>query len=170
MTRSTQGSRNLKDYFSIIVVSRKVSFKNSRRTCIFFYLRAITGWKGNHSFAVSLKYIQWRSDPNIGRKIVRRGHRHALFILHPQCLRISSIFKLKSTINTFVFADPPLVSLNFGNSLNPTNIKEGDDVYFECKVRSNPALHRITWYHNVSIIVFFRFYMPTSYRRLYRII
>ncbi|KAL6951820.1 hypothetical protein U1Q18_050666 [Sarracenia purpurea var. burkii] len=43
---------------------------------------------------------------------------------------------------------PPIVTLNFGNSLNPKNIKEGDDVYFECKVRSNPTQHRITWFHN----------------------
>lgn len=57
------------------------------------------------------------------------------------------------------FSDPPIVSLHFGNSLNPKNIKEGDDVYFECKVRSNPVQHRITWFHNVSckfIIVILR--------------
>lgn len=47
---------------------------------------------------------------------------------------------------------PPLVSLHFGNSLNPTNIKEGDDVYFECKVRSNPVQHKILWFHDGNLV------------------
>lgn len=44
----------------------------------------------------------------------------------------------------------PIVSLQLGNSLDPNNIKEGDDVYFECRVRSNPLQRRIFWHHNVS--------------------
>ncbi|XP_047509251.1 synaptogenesis protein syg-2-like isoform X1 [Pieris napi] len=43
---------------------------------------------------------------------------------------------------------PPVVSLSLGSTLNPDEIKEGDDVYFECSVRANPKEHRITWYHN----------------------
>lgn len=39
-----------------------------------------------------------------------------------------------------------------GSSLNPDDIKEGDDVYFECNVRANPKPHRLAWYHNVSTI------------------
>lgn len=50
----------------------------------------------------------------------------------------------------FVFTDPPVVELRLGDTLNPANIKEGDDVYFECGIRSNPPKHRITWFHNVS--------------------
>ncbi|XP_032521218.2 synaptogenesis protein syg-2-like isoform X1 [Danaus plexippus] len=42
----------------------------------------------------------------------------------------------------------PLVSLTLGSTLNPHDIKEGDDVYFECNVKANPREHRITWYHN----------------------
>ncbi|CAH2257057.1 jg11929 [Pararge aegeria aegeria] len=44
--------------------------------------------------------------------------------------------------------DPPVVSLSLGSTLNPHDIKEGDDVYFECSVRANPKEHRISWYHN----------------------
>ncbi|CAB3246037.1 unnamed protein product [Arctia plantaginis] len=42
----------------------------------------------------------------------------------------------------------PLVTLTLGSTLNPHDIKEGDDVYFECNVRANPREHRISWYHN----------------------
>lgn len=42
------------------------------------------------------------------------------------------------------------MQLEIGNTLNAQNIKEEDDVYFECKVRANPEHNRITWKHNVS--------------------
>ncbi|VVC96424.1 unnamed protein product [Leptidea sinapis] len=42
----------------------------------------------------------------------------------------------------------PLVTLTLGSTLNPHDIKEGDDVYFECNVRANPKEHRISWFHN----------------------
>ncbi|XP_049877454.1 hemicentin-2-like isoform X2 [Pectinophora gossypiella] len=42
----------------------------------------------------------------------------------------------------------PLVSLSLGSTLNPQDIKEGDDVYFECNVKANPREHRISWFHN----------------------
>ncbi|GBP52395.1 hypothetical protein EVAR_37783_1 [Eumeta japonica] len=45
-------------------------------------------------------------------------------------------------------ANPPVVTLTLGSTLNPSEIKEGDDVYFECAVRANPREHRISWYHH----------------------
>ena len=47
-------------------------------------------------------------------------------------------------------ADVPQAVLSLGFSLNGSNIKEGDDVYFECNVRSNPRPYKITWRRNVS--------------------
>ncbi|KPJ21625.1 Peroxidasin-like [Papilio machaon] len=38
--------------------------------------------------------------------------------------------------------------MSLGSTLNPNDIKEGDDVYFECNIRANPKEHRISWYHN----------------------
>eukprot|EP00094_Tigriopus_californicus_P000281 TCALIF_00272-PB protein Name:"Similar to NPHS1 Nephrin (Homo sapiens)" AED:0.10 eAED:0.10 QI:635/0.86/0.87/0.93/0.86/0.81/16/939/883 len=43
----------------------------------------------------------------------------------------------------------PRAILSYGPSLNPKNIKEGDDVYFECHVKSNPHIYSVTWRHNV---------------------
>ncbi|XP_068202711.1 uncharacterized protein [Palaemon carinicauda] len=43
---------------------------------------------------------------------------------------------------------PPVVNLALGPALDPTSIKEGDDVYFECHVSANPQHYRIQWYHN----------------------
>lgn len=37
-----------------------------------------------------------------------------------------------------------------GSSLNPDDIKEGDDVYFECSIKANPKTYRLAWFHDVS--------------------
>jgi sucrose-6-phosphate hydrolase SacC (GH32 family) len=37
-----------------------------------------------------------------------------------------------------------------GSTLNPDDIKEGDDVYFECHVKANPVWRKLSWLHNVS--------------------
>ncbi|CAG9769833.1 unnamed protein product [Ceutorhynchus assimilis] len=42
---------------------------------------------------------------------------------------------------------PPIVDLVLGSTLNAGDIKEGDDVYFECKVKANPPIRRLTWLH-----------------------
>ena len=50
------------------------------------------------------------------------------------------------------FVDVPMAVVSFGRSLNPKNILEGADVYFECHVKSNPPFYNITWRNNVSIL------------------
>lgn len=42
----------------------------------------------------------------------------------------------------------PVLTMSLGSTLNANDIKEGDDVYFECNIKSNPKEHRISWYHN----------------------
>ncbi|KAI5634750.1 immunoglobulin domain-containing protein [Phthorimaea operculella] len=42
----------------------------------------------------------------------------------------------------------PVVDLKMGSNLNPDEIKEGDDVYFECTVKANPKTHRLVWFHD----------------------
>ena len=48
------------------------------------------------------------------------------------------------------FSDVPQAVLGLGKTLNASNIKEGDDVYFECNVRANPKPYKISWRFNVS--------------------
>ncbi|TDG44787.1 hypothetical protein AWZ03_008761 [Drosophila navojoa] len=43
---------------------------------------------------------------------------------------------------------PPTTILKMGSSLNPDDIKEGDDAYFECIVQSNPKPYKMSWFHN----------------------
>ncbi|XP_071454107.1 neural cell adhesion molecule 1-like [Hetaerina americana] len=47
---------------------------------------------------------------------------------------------------------PPIVSLRLGSTLNPDDIKEGDDVYFECHVQANPPWRRLSWIHDGTIL------------------
>jgi hypothetical protein len=50
----------------------------------------------------------------------------------------------------FPSIDMPVVTLKMGSSLNPDDIKEGADVYFECLIQSNPKPYKMSWFHNVS--------------------
>nr|XP_045598938.1 uncharacterized protein LOC123758527 [Procambarus clarkii] len=43
----------------------------------------------------------------------------------------------------------PMTRLRPGRSLNLSNIEEGDDVYFECSIRANPWVYKISWLHEV---------------------
>ncbi|RZF32972.1 hypothetical protein LSTR_LSTR008685 [Laodelphax striatellus] len=46
----------------------------------------------------------------------------------------------------------PVVALAMGGSLNASGIKEGVDVYFECNIKSNPWVYRVTWRHNGEML------------------
>ena len=43
-------------------------------------------------------------------------------------------------------------TLSLGSSMTSKTVKEGDDVYLECKVDANPRPHKITWYRDGDII------------------
>ncbi|XP_058060539.1 protein turtle homolog A-like [Anopheles bellator] len=47
---------------------------------------------------------------------------------------------------------PPIVSLRLGSTLSADDIKEGDDVYFECHVQANPPWRKLHWLHDGIMI------------------
>ncbi|XP_033217421.1 nephrin-like [Belonocnema kinseyi] len=47
---------------------------------------------------------------------------------------------------------PPSVSLSLGSTLSPEDIKEGDDVYFECHIKANPPWSKLSWIHNGEVL------------------
>ena len=49
-------------------------------------------------------------------------------------------------------ADAPVVRLKLGSSLDPDNIAEGNDVYFECSVTARPEPYKVVWLHDVSTL------------------
>lgn len=51
---------------------------------------------------------------------------------------------------TLLFADPPIVTLRLGSTLVVDDIKESDDIYFECDIKANPPWRKLSWLHDVS--------------------
>nr|XP_029724977.1 neural cell adhesion molecule 1-B-like [Aedes albopictus] len=47
---------------------------------------------------------------------------------------------------------PPIVSLRLGSTLSADDIKDGDDVYFECQVTANPPWRKLHWLHDGLMI------------------
>ncbi|XP_069163229.1 protein turtle homolog A [Procambarus clarkii] len=47
----------------------------------------------------------------------------------------------------------PTAAASFGSSLDEANIKEGDDVYFECFIEANPRVSHVSWRHNNEVLV-----------------
>lgn len=50
------------------------------------------------------------------------------------------------------FTDVPVIGLEFGTNQasQADGIREGADVYFECNIKANPWVYKVTWKHNVS--------------------
>jgi len=47
----------------------------------------------------------------------------------------------------------PVVVLSFGSNLNPDNLAEGNDVYFECKIKANPEVYKVVWLHDDVMVL-----------------
>ncbi|XP_042215655.1 uncharacterized protein LOC121861797 [Homarus americanus] len=59
--------------------------------------------------------------------------------------KVDEYFLSTSTTLRVHFA--PEVEARLAPALDPNNIEEGDDVYFECQIRANPPESRVLWLH-----------------------
>ncbi|XP_076043918.1 nephrin-like isoform X2 [Oratosquilla oratoria] len=46
----------------------------------------------------------------------------------------------------------PNATLLLGKSLNASLLQERNDVYFECKIKSNPPPYKVEWFHNGELV------------------
>ncbi|XP_049814005.1 hemicentin-1-like [Schistocerca nitens] len=46
----------------------------------------------------------------------------------------------------------PEVTVSLGPSLDPTDIREGSDVYFDCRIKAQPQAFRVQWLHNGHLL------------------
>nr|XP_045594080.1 uncharacterized protein LOC123755425 [Procambarus clarkii] len=70
-----------------------------------------------------------------------------------------------STALQITFA--PRVTLRLGYNLQTRPVTEGEDVYFECEVASNPPPFSITWYRNTSCTFIYRPAAPSYIDQLH---
>ncbi|CAL4065613.1 unnamed protein product, partial [Meganyctiphanes norvegica] len=47
----------------------------------------------------------------------------------------------------------PKLSIKVGANLDIMDIKEGDDVYFECQSQANPGAYNIKWFQNGQLLM-----------------
>ena len=101
---------------------------------------------------------------------------HELSEIMAVCMLTDHVWKSRNPLDFFddlflvLFSDVPRAVVTFGRSLNPKNILEGADVYFECHVKSNPPFYNITWRNNVSSTRYFVMLFDSAYQKYsYRI-
>ena len=81
--------------------------------------------------------------------MIMRFERFSDYICFARGLEVSHVGRILTIFSIFL-TDIPQSILSLGSNLNGSNIKEGDDVYFECSVRANPKPYKISWRFNVS--------------------
>lgn len=65
--------------------------------------------------------------------------------------RERNLFFFYFTYDAFLFITVvPILHLQLGSNMNPDDIEEDDDVYFECNINANPDAYKVVWKHNVS--------------------
>ena len=75
------------------------------------------------------------------------------FLMSQEKMGIFLILNVSLTMKFFIIilylAVTPIATIKYWRSLVSSDIHLGDDVYFECEIRANPATYNVTWRHNV---------------------
>lgn len=78
--------------------------------------------------------------------VPRRNNNGAVVSCRADNPRLSAA-ALEDSRKLLVYYSPRL-HLRAGQTLNMSNIKEGDDVYFECDIKANPSVFKVQWFLN----------------------
>ena len=89
--------------------------------------------------------------------VPRPGPGGRIYPGYKMCDQRSKIENLSSTSNINV-AVTPRARIRFWRNLLVSNIHRGEDVYFECDIKANPAVYNVTWRHNVNIVIIVKLY------------
>ncbi|XP_046645622.1 synaptogenesis protein syg-2-like isoform X1 [Daphnia pulicaria] len=81
--------------------------------------------------------------PASGRNVSSRGDNEENHLAARTLSFPSSVETRRKLVVHFA----PTAELELGRNLKPDSIVEGNDVYFECRIRCNPPPHRILWTH-----------------------
>ncbi|XP_063595403.1 uncharacterized protein LOC134772367 [Penaeus indicus] len=46
----------------------------------------------------------------------------------------------------------PIVTMSLGRSLDPDNLREENDIFFDCKVDANPDPYKVEWWHDNDLV------------------
>nr|CAD7589175.1 unnamed protein product [Timema genevievae] len=94
--------------------------------------------------------ILGRSKTHLGKSILSTSERDPNLDLPV----FSSLIYCESSVldHTATEADVPIVNLELGSNLNATTIREGVDVYFDCSIKSNPWVYKVSWRHNGKML------------------
>lgn len=44
------------------------------------------------------------------------------------------------------------MKIQLGKLLNPNNIREGTDVYFDCLIKAEPMVDKVEWHHQGNVL------------------
>ncbi|CRK87505.1 CLUMA_CG001306, isoform A [Clunio marinus] len=106
----------------------------------------ITWLKGKKSLKRTREYNKNNQTTSILNFVPSIEDNGKTLTCHSENPNVAGMF-IEDNWNMSVFY-PPVISLQLGSKLQAGDIKEGDDVYFECKIDANPKFRRLTWLHN----------------------
>ncbi|XP_075982640.1 neural cell adhesion molecule 2-like isoform X1 [Anticarsia gemmatalis] len=111
----------------------------------------VTWWKGGRQLKRSAKNFSDNNATTSTLNLVPMAEDHEKYLVcRAENPRVpNAVIEDRWLLNVHYV---PIVTLKLGSNLNPSYIKEGDDVYFECSVKANPKSKKLTWYKGVKEI------------------
>ncbi|TRY72296.1 hypothetical protein TCAL_11263 [Tigriopus californicus] len=110
----------------------------------------ITWYKGREVVHDERVTSHYQENPEVTNSLLKYRPRRADNGKRITCRAQNPAMPLSAIEDSLVLAVmyPPIVQLGLGRSIQPDDIKERDDVYFECDVKANPPIQGIEWQHN----------------------